>query len=511
MVDKLQGTNNYRAWRRDMELSLAAKRKLGFVTGELRRMKVNETKQQGRSISEYYTDLKVLWEELEALNIMPPLTEMNPEITAYVHAQNHQEEQKLFQFLSGLDESYSHQRSQVLLMVKLPKVEEACNIMQQEESQREIFECKKEEGSGLAMNSRKGHTVDNCRFVKGFPPDLEKGKKKGTGNKSLNTIERYGSNKEEGNIGNIKWNKGKTGGRKMAAHVKTEPDEGSSSTVSGSAITAQQLEKLIKMLPTLTKQDNTGTDDEMDLNYSGMVSCNLVSVEPKDWIDSGATHHMSGKKEVFYDLREKEDRSTINLPNGETSEVRGIGDVRLNNGMILKNVMHIPTFKHNLMSVQKLTRDSHNRVMFLPNYCIIQDEKTQEVKGIGKEEKGLYYLHNEGVERMIQGMKKKSVLRLSQCDKQLQSKAMSASMSLKVPDRIEGVQKLKTNDLWHLRLGHAPKDRIKKIPKLRMSLKDGGDECITCPMAKLTRNPYEISQSKASMPFELIHLDIWGP
>lgn len=67
---------------------------------------IYHTKQQGRTVSKYYTDMKVLWEELEALNVMPPLIEMNAEISAYVTAlHNYEEEQKLFQFLSGLDDS----------------------------------------------------------------------------------------------------------------------------------------------------------------------------------------------------------------------------------------------------------------------------------------------------------------------------------------------------------------------------------------------------------------------
>ncbi|KAL2922855.1 DNA polymerase 1 [Bienertia sinuspersici] len=261
MVDKLQGTNNYRAWRRDMEQNLAAKRKLGFVTGELRRMK--------------------------AFNIMPSLAEMNPEITTYVHAlQNHQEEQRLFQFLSGLDESYSHQRSQVQLMVKLHKI----NVGHARCVEKEAIQ------------------LTTAGLLRDFPLAMKKRKKKDTGNKSLNTKESYGSDKEEGNKGNTKWNKGKNGGRKMAAKVKPEQDEGSSSVVSGSAIIAQR--------------------------------CNLVNMEPKDRIiNSGATHYMFGKREVFHNLREKKDRSTINLPNRETLEVRGIGDVRLNNGMTLKNVL----------------------------------------------------------------------------------------------------------------------------------------------------------------------------
>lgn len=48
-------------------------------------------------------------------------------------------------------------------MTRLPTVEEASNMIQQEESQREIFSGTREERTGLAMNTRKGEgSCSNC-------------------------------------------------------------------------------------------------------------------------------------------------------------------------------------------------------------------------------------------------------------------------------------------------------------------------------------------------------------
>lgn len=35
--------------------------------------------------------------------------------------------------------------------------------------------------------------------------------------------------------------------------------------------------------------------------------------------------------------------------------------------------------------------------------------------------------------------------------------------------------------------------------------------CDSCPLAKLSRLPFPISQSSIENPFELVHFDIWSP
>ncbi|KAL2894891.1 tRNA N6-adenosine threonylcarbamoyltransferase [Bienertia sinuspersici] len=193
VFDKLQGSSNYRAWIRDMELSLGAKRKLGFLIGGVKRdesdpvkksqwdscndmiiswncrsvsnsikksimfmgyshqiwkhleqrfavtnaarkyslnKQIYETRQNGRAIAGFCTYMRVLWEELESLAIIPPLTKMSIELSPYVHALYKQkEEHKLFQFLSGIDDTYSMQRSHMQHQAILPSVEEAYNMI----------------------------------------------------------------------------------------------------------------------------------------------------------------------------------------------------------------------------------------------------------------------------------------------------------------------------------------------------------------------------------------------
>ena len=132
-----------------------------------------ETVQSGRLVSEYFTCMKCIWEELDSMNELPRILNITPEIVTFLTALNTQkEEQRLFQFLNGLDDHFSHQRSQLLLNSPLPIVEAACALLQQEESQRGVF------GSGhLGVESTalysKGDVKEKCNICgyKWHPPD----------------------------------------------------------------------------------------------------------------------------------------------------------------------------------------------------------------------------------------------------------------------------------------------------------------------------------------------------
>lgn len=45
-VEKLEGASNYRSWKRSLEIGLASKRKLGFMTGVVKRDVSDPIKQE---------------------------------------------------------------------------------------------------------------------------------------------------------------------------------------------------------------------------------------------------------------------------------------------------------------------------------------------------------------------------------------------------------------------------------------------------------------------------------
>ncbi|KAL2924342.1 Gag polyprotein [Bienertia sinuspersici] len=133
-------------------------------TNGARKYKLNkevyDTHQNGASVSEYYTAMKSLWDEQDSLNLLPSITQLNPEIDAFMGAMKKQkEEERLFQFLLGIDEDYHAQRSQLLMQTPLPIVEAACAQLQQEETQRDVLQLSKLTLDSSAMLS-KGKTED---------------------------------------------------------------------------------------------------------------------------------------------------------------------------------------------------------------------------------------------------------------------------------------------------------------------------------------------------------------
>ncbi|XP_024200483.1 uncharacterized protein LOC112203795 [Rosa chinensis] len=81
-------------------------------------------RQEQMSVSAYYTKLKGLWDELATYS----------EVSRGPQAK----QQRLMQFLMGLNDTYSSVRGQILLMIPLPTVRQAYAAVAQDEKQRSL-------------------------------------------------------------------------------------------------------------------------------------------------------------------------------------------------------------------------------------------------------------------------------------------------------------------------------------------------------------------------------------
>lgn len=84
--------------------------------------------------------------------------------------------------------------------------------------------------------------------------------------------------------------------------------------------------------------------------------------------------------------------SSVKLPNGECAHVTHIGEVQLSPSILLINVLCIPSFSFNLLSVSKLTMNHQCSIIFLANQCYLYDLITRKTIGMGELGGDLYYL-----------------------------------------------------------------------------------------------------------------------
>ena len=76
------------------------------------------------------------------------------------------------------------------------------------------------------------------------------------------------------------------------------------------------------------------------------------------YLDSGVYFHMTRDKELFSDLEEKDLQMHIEMGDGGRYSATGIGTITFEresgNPFLLKDVMHVPSLKKNLVSVAML-------------------------------------------------------------------------------------------------------------------------------------------------------------
>nr|XP_009787908.1 PREDICTED: uncharacterized protein LOC104235787 [Nicotiana sylvestris] len=163
------------------------------------------------------------------------------------------------------------------------------------------------------------------------------------------------------------------------------------------------------------------------------------------------------------DIRKIDDslQDKVTLPNGVTTKIEHVGSSFLSEVDKLENVLHVPDFKFNLMSVSKLTKDLKCAATFLPTLCVFQDLYNGRVKAIGKENEGLYILKGRGV------------------------RFLASNVNV-------GGSNAETSYLWHERLGHASIPVMQHVPFLHNKVDDTmQNKCIVCPLAKQSRIKYQ--------------------
>jgi hypothetical protein len=246
----------------------------------------------------------------------------------------------------------------------------------------------------------------------------------------------------------------------------------------------------------LQKKKNNKKDDgvaagealssQFELEFS-LIACMVSSALGSVWyLDSGASFHMTGDKEIFSDLEERDLKMHIEIGDDGRYSATSIGTItfqrELGKPFQLKYVMHVPGLKKNLVSVAML-EDRGYDVVFSDGKAFLRHKKIGQLKKIGIRVKNLYKMEVDGCAAMM-------------------------GKAEKVVSRDEG-------ELWHSRLGHIHHGALKIMQQISNGLPMGTlsqlDQCKGCTMRKYVKSTFHEKENRASVILERILRDVCGP
>lgn len=175
----------------------------------------------------------------------------------------------------------------------------------------------------------------------------------------------------------------------------------------------------------------------------------------------------------------------MHLPNGQFAEVTHSGNIVLEENIVLTDVLCVPTFAYNLLSIPKLIKNTNCKVFFSDKSCFLQDPNLMKATEIGSRKEGLYLLNKTPVH--------------------------SLSPSLLHSNKVCNTMSCKRSILWHSRLGHPSVQSLKVLPFDIVNFPVTINDCDICHLAKDTKVPFPTSSTISGKLFDLVHVDIWGP
>lgn len=166
---------------------------------------------------------------------------------------------------------------------------------------------------------------------------------------------------------------------------------------SAAVFTPQQLEELrhlfgskdVSLDTAVVSRHITG---DMKANMAGISFDGISNVENYALIiDTGATNHMTSNKSWLCNLRLNTfGFHSVCFPNSHSSIFSYIGDYVLDSTHLLHDVLLVPDFQYNLISISKFTTDLATITLFYPDRVIFQDLSSGRLTWIGRVHGGLY-------------------------------------------------------------------------------------------------------------------------
>ena len=208
-------------------------------------------------------------------------------------------------------------------------------------------------------------------------------------------------------------------------------------------------------------------------------------------VDSGASSHMTWRKELLQDYQELDKPEKVSLGDGRTVEAIGIGNVDLKMSFkvsepkkcMMYRVLYVPKLACNLFSVRAAVSKG-NSVNFGSTKCWIRSS-TGALLGMGSLMDKQYRLECEPVVQQ------------------------HASVAFETGN---------STNLWHQRIGHLSEQRLKEMVSCELvtGVKIPGGArlpfCEGCIEGKMQRKPFKaVGEIRSTRKLQCVHSDVCGP
>ena len=380
---------------------------------------LSNLKQGNQTVTEYYGSIITLRDELR--NYQPLF---NCDCTATSHLDClamrkvyvYEDTNNVIHFLRGLNENFSGPRTQVLFGDELPNIDKVVQRMIQHERQLYGTQLKGSnepmtmlapsyninyagqqaaQPGGFRPGPQKGknlfctfckmqnHTVDRCFFKIGFPPGV-----------TPRPMPQQGPRQQYGPRPSYAANHGAF---KPQVHAASQSSEGGNIQ-----LTQDQFSQLMNAVRLKDPAAQPGTSQTPGshkptaLMYSAGKYCcsSFMHSTPNEiiWIvDTGASDHVVSSLNLMESSKQI-DALMITLPTGQQVQATHSGTVLINDTLSLHNVLYVPDFAFNLISVSRLTAQQPLRLTFSSTHCVLQDLSRNTTIGLAELHKGLYKL-----------------------------------------------------------------------------------------------------------------------
>ncbi|XP_074299714.1 uncharacterized protein LOC141630869 [Silene latifolia] len=502
--------------------------------------------QENSSLIEYYSKMKHSWDCVDSFDPIPycncgAMDRCSCQLLKRLLERDNVN--KLIQFLMGLNNGYETAKTTVLTMEPLPPLNKALGLLQKIERQKQLTEtagipteatayaagrttdvqqgdCKREKQDAPVVErkfcthcKRGGHNVESCFHLQTCESCGKKGhiaahcflKLKFAEQQRSTTNKQYkGKNKFQSRGRSNVYQRGANNADVVSSNnpldvVNADATQADQRMVIDKSVMDGIMENVRQqVIKAMTDYSVPGSFSVhfagTDL-YSEAAFYVVQTYDQLSWIvDTGASDHMTSRIDLLHNVRFLVRPVMVGLPDGTIKLVHKVGDIILTSAIQLKDVLVVPDFKRNLLSVSKLIQHTPMIVLFTSEYCAFQDLTKKRVLGLAKRQRYLYWfepaLKNKAAQSSI---KDKGAL----TNKDFLSSSNACN-------------KLCSFEVFHSTLGHSSYDQLKHVKPLSMdAITKFSAE--TCHLSKLYMLPFQRSTSYASALFDLVHLDLWGP